>query len=133
MTRVEPSSLIICFRLKSLSTRVTVSREAPIICAISSWVSTERTRISRSPLPLPGVQESNSLANFPAEERRHQDLLNVVTRVLVFPANRTGSVQARLSMLPQETQQRVGADEVDPTRDGCTGRYLISNTRQHCA
>ena len=39
ITRVAPSSLIRSFFLNSLSRRVTVSRDAPIRCAISSWVT----------------------------------------------------------------------------------------------
>ena len=36
ITSVDPSSRINCFFFKSLNNRVTVSRDAPIICAISS-------------------------------------------------------------------------------------------------
>jgi len=39
MTTVEP-----VFFLKSAKTRVTVSREVPIICAISSWLSFNMSR-----------------------------------------------------------------------------------------
>jgi hypothetical protein len=68
ITRVEPSNRISCFFRKSLSSRVTVSRDAPIICAISSCVSPLLTRTS-FPFTEGGVHESNSFASFPAEER----------------------------------------------------------------
>jgi len=68
MTSVEPSSRISCFFLRSLSKRLTVSRDAPVICAISSWVSPDRTRISSVLFPEGGVHESSSFASFPAEE-----------------------------------------------------------------
>jgi hypothetical protein len=64
ITRVEPSKRISCFFLRSLNSRVTVSRDAPIICALSSCVSPELTRTSL-PLPVGGVQDSSSLASFP--------------------------------------------------------------------
>ena len=46
MTSVEPSNRINSFFFKLLSNRVTVSRDVPIICAISSWVKAERMRTS---------------------------------------------------------------------------------------
>jgi len=69
ITSVDPSSRINCFFLKSLNRRVTVSLDAPIICAISSCVRPELTRISFVLFADGGVHESNNFASFPAEER----------------------------------------------------------------
>ena len=69
ITSVDPSSRINCFFLKSLNRRVTVSLDAPIICAISSCVRPELTRISLVLFAEGGVQESSNFANFPADER----------------------------------------------------------------
>jgi hypothetical protein len=44
ITRVEPITWRICFLRKSASKRVTVSRDDPIICAISSCVSVSLMR-----------------------------------------------------------------------------------------
>src|SRR5436309_4866799 len=57
------------FFRSSLNSRVTVSRDEPIICAISSCVRLERILISRDPFSRPTVHESNNRANLPAEER----------------------------------------------------------------
>src|SRR5438132_1815016 len=69
ITKVEPSSLMSSFFRSSLNSRVTVSRDEPIICAISSCVRLERILISRDPFSRPTVHESNNRANLPAEER----------------------------------------------------------------
>ena len=70
ITSVDPSSRINYFFLKSLNRRVTVSLDAPIICAISSCVRPELTRISFVLLFVDGgVHESNNFASFPADER----------------------------------------------------------------
>src|SRR5579864_3442186 len=70
ITRVDPSKRMNSFFLRSLSSRVTVSRDEPIICAISSWVRLARMRISGgSNFSRIGVHESSSLASLPAEER----------------------------------------------------------------
>jgi hypothetical protein len=74
---VDPSSRISCFFLRSLNSRVTVSREAPIICAISSCVSPELTRISLVLLSEGGVHESSNFASFPAEERGQNQVMDV--------------------------------------------------------
>jgi hypothetical protein len=72
ITNVEPSRRIISFFLSSLNRRVTVSRDEPIICAISSCVRLDLIRISLVPPPSlsrPLPHESRRRANFPAEER----------------------------------------------------------------
>lgn len=71
MTSVEPSNRISSFFLSSPSKRVTVSRDEPIICAISSCVRLDRIRISVGSLAFsaPGVQDSSNRASLPAEER----------------------------------------------------------------
>src|SRR5277367_6063878 len=70
ITRIEPSSRISSFFLRSLKRRVTVSRDAPIICAISSCVTPERIRTSLGPFASwPGVQDRSSRASLPADER----------------------------------------------------------------
>lgn len=59
MTKVDPSRRISSFVLSSLSRRVTVSRDEPILCAISSWVKLDRMRISPHALCLScALQES---------------------------------------------------------------------------
>ena len=59
MTKVDPSRRINSFFLSSLNKRVTVSRDEPIICAISSWVMLDRMRISPHALCLScALQES---------------------------------------------------------------------------
>ena len=68
MTRVEPSSRISSLSLHVASSRVTVSREDPIIWAISSWVKFEATRRSRLRGSL-ATQESRSRASFSVELR----------------------------------------------------------------
>ena len=52
ITKVEPSRRISSFFFKSLRSRVTVSRDDPIICAISSWVRLDRMRISLAAFSL---------------------------------------------------------------------------------
>jgi two-component system response regulator LytT len=69
ITRVAPSMRINCFFLSSLKSRVTVSRDAPILWAISSWVMAPTRRTSAVTGKCGGVQESSSFASFPAEER----------------------------------------------------------------
>jgi len=70
ITSVDPSKRMNSFFLRSLSKRVTVSRDEPIICAISSWVRLARTRISGgSNCSRIGVHDSSNLASLPAEER----------------------------------------------------------------
>src|SRR5271157_6643340 len=58
---VDPLSTAICRLRKSASTRVTVSREVPIICAISSWVSASLT-LGSACCGLPEVHSSSSRA-----------------------------------------------------------------------
>ena len=68
MTNIGPSSRIKRFLLNRLISRVTVSREAPILIAISSCVigvglqPASRSSSSRT-------WDSKSLANLPADER----------------------------------------------------------------
>src|SRR5579864_4978709 len=69
MTSVGPSWRINCFLLRSLKRRVTVSRDAPMRCAISSWVMEERIRDSTSSAISACDCDSNSRASLPAEER----------------------------------------------------------------
>ena len=68
ITSMDPSSRMNCFFFRSLNSRVTVSREEPIICAISSCVSPEEMRTS-FPFSRMGIQESSNYANLPADER----------------------------------------------------------------
>ena len=73
ITRVDPSKRISSFFLRSLNNRVTVSRDEPIICAISSWVRLDRMRISGgSNCSRIGVHERSNLASLPAEDREHR-------------------------------------------------------------
>src|SRR5579884_2924631 len=66
---VEPLDCTICRRFKSANKRVTVSREVPIICAISSWVRASFSRGSCfAASPFRDVHSRSSLASFsPAE------------------------------------------------------------------
>jgi hypothetical protein len=72
MTKVEPSNRINSFFLSSLNKRVTVSRDEPIICAISSWVMLDLMRISRPRLSrsCPPLHESSRRASLPAGLQR---------------------------------------------------------------
>src|SRR5271157_334978 len=69
ISRVEPFDCTICRRLRSANSRVTVSREVPIICAISSCVSASLRRGSDLAVsPFLVLHSSSSLASFsPAE------------------------------------------------------------------
>ena len=80
ITNVDPSSRINCFFFRSLNNRVTVSRDAPIICAISSCVSPERTRISFNPFVAGGVQDNSNVASLPADDRARIKIANIAVR-----------------------------------------------------
>src|SRR5437660_8908776 len=72
ITRVEPFDCTIWRFFRSAKRRVTVSRDVPIICAISSWVSASLTRGSTfADSPLRELHSTKSLASFsPAECER---------------------------------------------------------------
>src|SRR5437016_1952011 len=69
ITRVEPFACTIWRFFKSAKSRVTVSREVPIICAISSWVRASFTRGSCfAASPFFELHSRRSLASFSEAE-----------------------------------------------------------------
>src|SRR5438477_11573342 len=65
ITRVEPFDCTIWRFFKSAKSRVTVSRDVPIICAISSWVRASFKRGSCfADSPFLELHSSKSLASF---------------------------------------------------------------------
>ena len=67
MINFGPSNRISCFCLSLVKSRVTVSRDAPILSAISSWVMSMVAEDSSSSAPV--ACDSNNLANLPDDER----------------------------------------------------------------
>src|ERR1019366_5819279 len=69
MRRVEPFFYTICRFLRAANKRVTVSRDVPIICAISSWVSASLKRGSAlAASPFCTLQSNSSFASLSAAE-----------------------------------------------------------------
>ena len=67
--QVDPLDWRIWRFFNSANSRVTVSREVPIICAISSWVSRSFNRGSGLPAsPFLELHSRSSFANFSAAE-----------------------------------------------------------------
>ena len=87
ITSVSPSSRIKSFRFMTLNKRVTVSREDPIIWAISSCVNSVGTRSSR----LRGsseTQESSRRASFSVELRASSNSWTSSNEVAMSRASR---------------------------------------------
>src|SRR3984957_16687361 len=68
ITNLAPSRRINLFFFNSLSKRVTVSREEPIRCAISSWVIADRRCNSSACCSARGAHDNRSLASFPEDD-----------------------------------------------------------------
>ena len=71
ITSVDPSSRINCFFLKSLNRRVTVSLDAPIICAISAPSSLAVSLAAEFGMTLIGFLRGERFNVYTGTERVH--------------------------------------------------------------
>src|SRR5271167_4986948 len=95
ISSVEPLPCKICRCLRSANSRVTVSRDVLIICAISSWVNASFRRDSALvALPFFGAPFQQQFGQLLHSGVRQPEVANLVASRIVFSAQLLGDAEA---------------------------------------
>src|SRR5579864_1488376 len=130
ITRVEPLDCTIWRFFKSANNRVTVSREVPIIWAISSWVSARFLFGGLAVFRTPFQEEFGQL--FRCRMREPQGT-HFVAGAVVFLAELLRHLEAGLGVVFQETEKIFALHEIDLAGIDGFRRQLVGLARNRRA
>ncbi len=118
ITRVDPLCVMRCCFLKPANSRLTVSREEPIICPISSWVKASFTWLGFLAVVFWSSHPTSRRASFSlAESERMRSRISRQVLGVIF-ADVLGHPQGNLAVSAHQAQQIAVPQEAD------FGRFL---------